>query len=592
VYLSDGDREREMSIAQGEGRKRVDDRHGQSGKVTFSLGGHNPDVLTCIANLSNDEVFTPPQFAGEMLDTLAEAWADEHDGASLWSDPTVTFLDPFTKSGVFLREITERLVTGLAGQIPDLQQRVDHILTRQVFGMGITQLTGLLARRSVYCSKDATGRHSIATGFDRHWGNIWYERTEHTWAGRKRVRQVNPLTGDDEVVEQVGTGRCRYCGAQEKAFSRGERLETHAYAFIHTDDIASRLAEIFGANVHFDVIIGNPPYQMSDGGFGTSAAPIYDKFIEQAKNLQPRFLTMVVPARWYSGGKGLSAFRSTMLHDRQVVALHDFPDSRDCFPEVDVAGGICFFLWERGADRDCTVVTHAGNRRSTAVRPLLEPGSDIFIRQNEALGILRKISAVDGTHQLRDSMALPESRSFATLVSARKPFGLPTFFRGMSTSTSATDVAVIHREGIDWINRQDITAGEDLIDRWKVFTSKASHDHGGQPDKDGRRRVLSRTGVLEPNQIVTETYILLGTFSSEEEADSCLSYCRTRFFRFLVSLRSSTQDITKERFVFVPIQDFSRPWTDADLYAKYHLTDEEIAFIESMIRPMELETDA
>lgn len=592
MYLSDGGREREMSIAQGEGRKRVDDRHGQSGKVTFSLGGHNPDVLTCIANLSNDEVFTPPAFAGEMLDTLADAWAEVHDGRSIWSDATVTFLDPFTKSGVFLREITKRLVDGLAGQMPDLQQRVDHILTRQVFGIGITQLTALLARRSVYCSKNATGEHSIATGFDRPWGNIWYERTEHTWVKRKRVRQANPLNGDDEVVEQMGTGKCKYCGASEAEYSRDEVLETHAYAFIHTDDISSRLAEIFGANVHFDVIIGNPPYQLSDGGFGTSAAPIYDKFIEQAQRLHPRFLTMVVPARWYSGGKGLAAFRSAMLHDRQIVELHDFPDSRDCFPEVDVAGGICYFLWERGADRDCTVVTHTGTHTSSSVRPLLEQGADIFIRQNEALGILRKISAVDGTHRQDGSLTLEPDRRFSALVSARKPFGLPTNFHGATRPSADETIRVIRSGGVDWVDREQIIAGRDLIPAWKVFTSKASHDHGGQPDKEGRRRVLSRTEIAPPGSVVTESYILLGAFQTEAEAKNCLSYATTRLFRFLVSLRSSTQDITKERFAFVPIQDFSRPWTDADLYAKYHLTDEEIAFIESMIRPMELDDNA
>ncbi|HHW50367.1 MAG TPA: restriction endonuclease, partial [Pseudoclavibacter sp.] len=476
----------------------MDGRAEQGGRVTFLLGQHNPDVLTCIANLSNDEVFTPPAFAGEMLDTLADAWAEAHDGRSIWSDATVTFLDPFTKSGVFLREITKRLVDGLAGQMPDLQQRVDHILTRQVFGIGITQLTALLARRSVYCSKNATGKHTIVTGFDRPWGNIWYERTEHTWVNRKRVRQANPLTGDDEVVEQAGTGRCKYCGASEAEYSRDEVLETHAYAFIHTDDISSRLAEIFGANVHFDVIIGNPPYQLSDGGFGTSAAPIYDKFIEQAQRLHPRFLTMVVPARWYSGGKGLAAFRSAMLHDRQIVELHDFPDSRDCFPEVDVAGGICYFLWERGADRDCTVVTHTGTHTSSTVRPLLEPGADIFIRQNEALGILRKISAVDGAHRQDGSLTLEPDRRFSALVSARKPFGLASNFRGAMTETAPNDVMVVQNGGTSWANRSEISAGRDLIDRWKVLISYTSSEHAGQADKNGQKRVLSRVEVLPP----------------------------------------------------------------------------------------------
>ena len=222
-----------------------------NGQASFSLRGRNPDVLTCIANLSNDEVFTPPEFANWMLDTLTQAWAANNGGSDLWTDSSMKFLDPCTKSGVFLREITRRLTQGLAAEIPDLQKRVDHILTEQVFGIGTTNLTSLLARRSVYCSKHATGEHSIANGFASDSGNIWFERTEHKW------------------VE----GRCKFCGASQKALDRGEGLETHAYAFIHTDDIKARVADFYGGDMQFDVIIGNPPYQLSDDGFGTRECP-------------------------------------------------------------------------------------------------------------------------------------------------------------------------------------------------------------------------------------------------------------------------------------------------------------------------------
>jgi len=325
-------------------------------QVSFTLRGRNPDVLTCIANLSNDEVFTPPEFANRMLDTLADAWAADHAGANIWADSKVKFLDPFTKSGVFLREITSRLTTGLASEIPDLQTRVNHILTRQVFGIGITQLTSLLARRSLYCSKHANGEHSVVRGFKTDNGNIWFERTEHTWSAEK----------------------CKHCGASQETLDRGAGLETHAYAFIHTDDIKTRVAELFGGDVHFDVIIGNPPYQLDDGGHGTSAAPIYQLFVEQAKKLEPRYLTMVIPSRWFSGGKGLDDFRESMLSDDRMRSINDYLSAADVFPGVGLKGGVCYFLWDKENRGPCQVSTHFKDWAvSEGTRPLLENGADI-----------------------------------------------------------------------------------------------------------------------------------------------------------------------------------------------------------------------
>ena len=224
----------------------------------FQLRNRNPDVLTCIANLSNDEVFTPPEFANRMLNLVAEAWAADHDGANIWADSTLTYLDPFTKSGVFLREITKRLVEGLADEFPDLQQRVDHILTKQVFGIGITQLTSLIARRSLYCSKWANGEHSIVSSFESSDGNIWFEPMEHTWTGATEFVETADAVGTP--IKRGTNGRCTYCGANQKSLDRDDGLETHAYALIHTDDIKARIAELFGDDMQFDVIIGNPPY--------------------------------------------------------------------------------------------------------------------------------------------------------------------------------------------------------------------------------------------------------------------------------------------------------------------------------------------
>lgn len=528
----------------------------------FTLKGRNPDVLTCIANLSNDEVFTPPEFAGKMLDTLETAWAAGNEGASIWADSTVKFLDPCTKSGVFLREITTRLIKGLAEEIPDLQTRVDHILTRQVFGIGITRLTSLLARRSLYCSKHATGEHSVAKSFESDDGNIWFERTEHEW----------------------DKGRCVFCGASEETLGRGDDLETYAYPFIHSDNINARLSELFGSNMQFDVIVGNPPYQLADGGQGASAVPIYNKFVEQAKVLQPRYLSMVIPARWFFGGRGLDAFRRSMLEDARIRKIVDFSDSRQCFPSVDVAGGICYFLWDRDNEGDCEIVSSGvSGQQTSSVRPLLETGCDILIRNNDSIAILRKVVLKETGET---GVILPLNLRFDQQVSGQKPFGLRTFFRGSAKKGQDNDILVLQSGGRAWTSRAQVPDGTTLIDKWKVFTSKSSAEHAGQVDKNGMRKVLSLSGVLPPGSVVTETYVLLGTYDSEAEAKNCFSYAATKFFRYLVTVRASAQDLPRISYSFVPMQDFSRPWSDKDLYAKYELSEDEIALIENTIRPM------
>ncbi len=531
----------------------------------FALRGRNPDVLTCIANLSNDEVFTPPEFANRMLDTLADAWAAENRGADIWSDPTVRFLDPCTKSGVFLREITSRLTKGLANKIPDLGARVDHILTKQVFGIGITRLTSLLARRSLYCSKHANGVHSVAKSFTSDNGNIWYERLEHSWEN----------------------GKCRYCGASQTTLDRGQALESHAYAFIHTDNIKARIAELFGGDMQFDVVIGNPPYQLDDGGHGTSAAPIYQLFVEQAKKLEPRYLTMVIPSRWFAGGKGLDEFREAMLSDNRLRSITDYLSAADVFPGVGLKGGVCYFLWEKDNRGPCRVSTHFKDWPvSTATRPLLEEGADIFIRFNEGVSILRKVIAYEtGQDKV---LSLPDSKRFDRLVSSARAFGFRTFFKGKKNK-SPGDITIHQNGGIGYISRAEVNSGQNLIDKWKLFAGYAAPGTGNRDTYP--HRIISTPFVAGPGTVSSETYLCIGPFDNKMEADSVLSYLCCRLTRFLVQLHKSSQHVTRKVYTFVPTQDWDRSWTDAELYARYGLSNDEISFVEKIVRPMGLERD-
>lgn len=518
-------------------------------RASFTLRGRNPDVLTCIANLSNDEVFTPPELANKMLDTLAEAWASAHGGADIWADSTVRFLNPCTKSGVFLREITQRLTKGLAGEIPDLAERVDHILTQQVFGIATTQLTSLMSRRSVYCSKAACSQHSIAKSFKTDAGNIWFERTEHTWDGTK----------------------CVYCGAPRTIFDRKGGLETHAYAFIHTNEIKARVAELFGEDMQFDVIIGNPPYQMRGGAGGSSDSSIYHLFVQQALSLEPRYAVFVTPSRWMAGGRGLDEFRARMLGDSHVRNLTDFPDSGDAFPGVQIKGGICYFLWDAAHNGTCDVTRVTGGEEHLQRKRKLNE-FDVFVRDERAVGILRKVLS-------------KKEASVLELVSGDTPFGIATNFEAWTEKGGAGKIA-LHlieksRRTVGFMERSDIRKNADALNTWKVLVPKAYGAGETFP-----HQILGKEIVAAPPSACTQSYLVIAPFQSERGAHSFASYYRTRLFRFLVSLRKITQDALRSTYTWVPQQTWNKNWTDDLLYAKYGITKSEIAFIESMIRPM------
>jgi site-specific DNA-methyltransferase (adenine-specific) len=494
-------------------------------------GSHNPDVLSCIANLSSDEVFTPPQLVNQILDSLP---------ATIWSDKDVRFLDPGCKSGVFLREIAKRLDIGLDQRISDRQTRINHICKNQLFGLAITELTSLLSRRSLYCSKTANGKYSICDTFDDPQGNIRFKRVEHTW--RK--------------------GRCAFCGANEADYARGQDLESHAYQFVHTENPE----ELF--KMKFDVIVGNPPYQLSDGGFGRSASPIYQEFVLQAKKLNPRYLTMIIPSRWFAGGKGLNDFRAEMLGDNRLRKIVDFEDASEVFPGVDIAGGICYFLWERDSPGPCEVTNAHSGATVISTRQLDEFST--FIRHSEAVPIIRKVLA-------------KKEKSMREQVTSRKPFGLPTTARPLSRG----DILLRWQSGEGPYKRKEISVGTEMIDSWKAITSYVGYDHAGSPGKDGRRRVFSKIDLLPPGTICTETYLVVGAYKKEAHAKNLISYMKTRFFRFLVSQFMYSHHITKDAYSFVPLLDMGTDWADEKLYKRYGLSSEEIAFIESKIRPME-----
>lgn len=492
---------------------------------------HTPDVLSCLSNLSNDEVFTPPDVVNQMLDLLPQ---------ELFTDPNTTFLDPACKTGVFLREIAKRLLVGLEDKIPDLQERIDHIFHKQLYGIAITELTSLLSRRSLYCSKYPNGPYSI-TEFDNPEGNIRFRRINHTWNKN---------------------GKCVYCGASKEQWDREDTLETYAYELIHTENPERLL------NMKFDVIISNPPYQMSDGGLGGSATPIYDKFVIQAKKLQPHYLLMVIPSRWFSGGRGLDSFRDSMLSDFRIKNLVDYPVSTDCFSGVEIKGGVCYFLWDREYKGKCSITTIRQTQQNTMSRYLLQEGCDTFIRYNEAIDIFEKVRKYN-------------EKSFSELVSTQKPFGFRTFVTGSDKKTN-TSVLLYANKRIGYVEPNEILANKDWINKYKIFIS-AAYGAG----EDFPHQILGKPILGRPNTCCTETYLVIGCFDDEITTQHVISYIKTKFFRFMVLLHKNTQHTSKKVYQYVPVQDFSKSWTDEELYAKYKLSQEEINFIETMIKPME-----
>lgn len=489
-----------------------------------------PDILECIANLSSDEVFTPPQLANIIINRIPE---------DVWQNPNSKILDPACKTGIFLRECAKRLMTGLEKIIPDENKRREHIFRNMLFGIAITDITGLMSRRSLYYSKSGTSKYAVVK-FENEQGNIKYENIKHTFEHRK----------------------CNYCGVTLGELDRGDTLESHAYQFIHPNKLFN--------NMKFDVIIGNPPYQLSDGGFGASAMPIYHKFIETAMELKPRYLSMIIPSRWFAGGKGLDGFRAKMLNDKRLKVLVDYPNAEDCFPGVEIKGGVCYFLWDSKYNGECEVISMLGGEEiSRAKRYLGE--HDVFIRFNESIDIIKKIKS-------KNELTLDKK------VSSMKPFGFRTFFSDFKKNEFLNSTKIYTnptRGKTGWVLRSKIQINKNWIDKYKILLAMAAEGKGTYPNN-----IIGRPILTGPNSCCTETYLVVDLFDDKEKAKNLETYIKTRFFRFLISLKKNTHHLSKDLFSFVPDLDMSQEWTDEKLFKRYEIDEKEQNFIKSIVKEM------
>lgn len=548
------------------------------------------DILETISSLNNHEVFTPPKVARSMLDLLPQ---------EVWSNPALKFLDPCAKTGVFLREIMFRLNKSLprlnksggdfyyiydkdgknskSYNLNNDSQRLLHIRRNMLFGIGTSDLTGKLSRRTLYgvmiANKD---KDEILLNKDKD-VDTDYKGLNSTYDYRmwddccaNRQRDGNIFHGHNKPQHRFDKNdKCIDCG-MGKDYSESENDENYAYPFIH-ENVSVFIQDIRSGKMKFDVIIGNPPYQISDSGHAASAKPIYHKFIELSILLSPKYITMITPSRWMTGGKGLDKFRKKMLNDKRISHIVDFKNSFECFPSVSIEGGVSFFLWNR-EHRDSCLYVDANNEKTS------------LVHLNRYNTMVRNIVGINVIEKVMSS-----SQCFLSdTILSRKPFGLSTFFKEYSAIKKPGYIGLFGNKklmkdcaGFGYVKASVVQKNNEVIPRYKVLVPAARGRSSSV-----KQQVLGNPIFCPPQSICSETYIVVGSYDSEYECNNMISYVKTKFFRFMVSLKKETQHASQLVYGFVPHLPMSQEWSDEKLYKKYNLTQEEISHIESSIKEM------
>ena len=557
------------------------------------------DILETITNVGNDEVFTPRKTCDMMLDSLPE---------EVWHNPLYKWLNPATKNGIFEREIALRLDKGLENVITDKEERRKHILQNMIFSIGQTKFTSNVARRTLYYCSQANRKcdgikapdghyvngYSIGNGswFDDEEGNIKTPCTDHEYVDSSGRRMQSTCKGDDRKKY-----KCKYCGiAGDSKYNDANQREKYAYEFIHVNHLVlGRYVQdrFFGGNrkMKFDIIIGNPPYQLSDGGAQASARPIYHLFVNQAIALNPRYICMIIPSRWMIGGKGLDEFREKTIKDKHFRQLDDFVNAKVCFPNNEIKGGVCYFLWDSNHNGPCNIITHTDNGTRKSVRFLKEEGLDIFVRDEILIRIMKKVMA-RGEKMLDSIVSASKPYGFRaeTMLSASK-FGLPEFsLNKIDGGYEIFGLGEKLRRMWKYIPKNyPLPKKSPCLNKYKVFVAEA---YGSGLFGE----TFSDPILAEPNQLCTETFLEIGPFDTKEEAANVIKYIKTKFFRALVGIQKQTQHTTQKVYRFIPIQNFKNnsdlDWSlsienlDKALYSKYKLSNDEIDFIETNVQRM------